>query len=188
MAFNINQVLQNFQFEGARPTLFDVRITNPINSIADSKVQFLCSATSLPESTLGNVPVPYFGRVINFAGDRTYSPWTVTVMNDEDFLVRNALEEWSNAINQRQQNTRLPSASNQLYKSTATVRQFNKAGTAVRSYKFNGIYPSTIQPIGLDWSDTNQFERFQVTFTYDWWQISTSGDDTNNASASAGGA
>lgn len=167
MAFNINEVQANFRFEGARPTLFTVDIFNPVNGSADNTVRFLASATTIPSSDLGNIPVPYFGRTINFAGDRTYDPWQVTVMNDENFLIRNAMEEWSDAINKRVQNIRTITD----YKSTARVTQLSKTGEALRVYRFNGIYPSAISQINLDWSDTNQFERFGLTFTYDYWDI-----------------
>jgi hypothetical protein len=167
MAFNINEVRANFSFEGARPTLFSVSIFNPVTSEADASIQFLASATAIPESQLGNIPVPYFGRVVNFAGDRTYDPWSVTIMNDEDFRVRNALETWSDAINMRVENIR----NRTDYKSQALVTQLAKDGSTLRVYKFNGIYPSRIDPIRLDWADTNQFERFNATFTYDYWEI-----------------
>lgn len=167
MAFNINEVRANFRFEGARPTLFQVNIFNPSNSSADASIEFLASAAAIPESQLGNITVPYFGRIINFAGDRTYDPWTVTIMNDEDFKVRNALEEWSDTINMKVQNIR----ENTDYKSTALVTQLGKTGETLRTYRFNGIYPSRIDPIKLDWSDTNTFERFQVQFIYDYWDV-----------------
>jgi T4-like virus tail tube protein gp19 len=175
MAFSINEVRANFQFEGARPTLFTVNIFNPVNSVADNAIQFLASATSIPESKLGDIPVPYFGRIVHFAGDRTYDAWTVRIMNDEDFKVRNALEQWSDAINKKVQNTR----SQLNYKSTATVNQLSKSGTTVRTYRFNGLYPAEIQPIRLDWGATNQFETFDVTFVYDYWEVT--GGNTGNA-------
>ena len=115
--------------------------------------------------------------MINFAGDRTYGTWTVKVMNDENFAIRNALESWSDAINQKVGNVRTQAD----YKSTAQVTQFSKTGTPLRIYRFNGIYPSEIAPIGLDWASTNQFETFDVTFTYDYWDI------TNNTTGNAGG-
>lgn len=177
MPFNINDVQANFKFEGARPTLFDVHITNPVLGEADQVSTFLISATTLPESTLGNIPVPYFGRVINFGGDRTYAPWQVTVMNDEDFKIRNAMETWSNAINKRVVNKRdIAFADNHSYKSTALVTQYNKVGDIVRVYRFNGIYPAEISDINLDWSDTNTFERFQIRFIYDYWDIAPGGN------------
>lgn len=171
MAFNINEVQANFRFEGARTTLFSVTIDNPVNNAFDNTIPFLASATSLPESDLGNIPVPYFGRIINFAGDRSYPQWSVTIMNDENFQIRNAMEQWSNAINRRVQNVRDPGVAESGYKSTATVTQLAKTGEELRVYRFNGIYPSNISDIRLDWGDQNQFQRFNVVFTYDYWDI-----------------
>ena len=89
------------------------------------------------------------------------------------FLIRNALEEWSNRINSLQGNLRsFGSAAPLLYKSTAEVTQFSKTGVPIRTYKFNGIYPSSISAIDLNWGDTDSIEEFQVTFQYDWWQVS----------------
>jgi len=165
MALDINEIKSKFALQGARPTLFDVIITNPYESMPD--IQFLVSATSIPESQLGNIPVPYFGRIVNFAGDRSYQPWTVTVMNDEDFKVRNALETWSDTINTKRTNVRVDNN----YKSDAIVNQYDKTGNIIRSYQFIGIYPAIIEPIRLDWADTNTFERFNVQFIYDYWRI-----------------
>jgi hypothetical protein len=107
------------------------------------------------------------------AGDRTFEPWQVTVINDEDFLVRNAIEEWSNKINKFRANMRDFSASSPLlYKTTAEVTQFSKTGVPVRYYKFQGIYPEAISSIDLDWNATDSIEEFQVTFQYDWWEVS----------------
>jgi hypothetical protein len=173
--FSINNILSNFSLEGARPTLFNVSLTNPQDSSSDQISQFLIQAASIPESTLGNIAVPYFGRVVNFAGDRTYAPWDVTVMNDETFAIRNTLEAWSDSINSKEQNLRTLAG----YKSTATVNQLGKTGTTIRTYMFHGIYPARIDPIRLDWGDMNQFERFNVTFMYDYWEVS--GGTTGNA-------
>jgi hypothetical protein len=177
MAFNINDMIGAFQFEGARPTLFNIDIFNPVDSSADSSIQFLASSTEIPASNLGNIPTPYMGRIINFAGDRTYDAWSVRVMNDENFAIRNALEAWSDAINKKVQNIR----SETNYKSTARVTQFSKTGDTLRIYRFNGIYPQTIAPIGLDWNSTNVFESFNVTFMYDYWDIE------NTTTGNAGG-
>lgn len=173
MAFNVEEIRSQLVAGGARPTLFQVIITNPVNSIADLKVPFMVRAAALPESELGLTPVSYFGRVVKFAGDRTFRPWQVTVINDEDFLVRNAMEQWSNAINSHQGNLRnFTDASPLLYKSTAEVTQFAKTGEPIRTYRFNGIYPAQISNIGLDWSAQNRIEEFTVTFEYDYWEIS----------------
>lgn len=173
MSFNVNEIRSQLTLGGARGALFQVQFSNPANPIADIKVPFLCRAAQLPESQLGTIQVPYFGRFVKLAGDRTFSDWTVTIINDEDFLIRNALEEWSNSINSRQNNLReFGSAAPLLYKSTAEVTQFSKTGVPIRTYKLNGIYPSVVTPIDLNWADTDTIEEFQVTFQYDWWDIS----------------
>lgn len=180
MAFNINEIKSQLALGGARPTLFQVTIQNPANSVGDVKVPFMCEATSIPEATLGTATVPYFGRVIKLAGDRTFADWTVTIINDEDFIIRNAMEEWSNRINTFQGNLRtFGSASPLLYKSQAQVTQYSKTGVPVRTYQFNGIWPISISNIALSWGDQNAIERFQVQFAVDYWEVS--GGITGNA-------
>ena len=180
MSFNINEIKSQMLFDGARPALFQVTLQNPANSVADVKFPFMCEATALPEADVGTVQVPYFGRFIKLAGDRTYPDWQVTVINDEDFLVRNALEEWSNKINSFQGNIRaFGSASPLLYKSQAQVVQFSKTGVPIRTYQYNGIFPIAISNIPLAWSSQNEIERFSVTFAVDYWEVS--GGITGNA-------
>lgn len=180
MAFNINEIKSQMLFDGARPALFQVTIQNPANSVADIKVPFMCEATAIPQAELGMVQVPYFGRMIKLAGDRTYADWSVTIINDEDFLVRNAMEEWSNKINTFQGNIRaFGSASPLLYKSQAQVIQYSKTGVPIRTYQFNGIYPMLVSDIPLSWAAQNEIERFQVTFAVDYWEVS--GGITGNA-------
>ena len=173
MAFNVNEIRSQLTLGGARASLFQVTFTNPANSVADIKVPFLVRSSQIPESSLGVIEVPYFGRKVKLAGDRTFGDWSVTVINDEDFLIRNAMEEWSNKINSLQTNLRsFGSAAPLLYKSTAEVTQFSKTGVPIRSYKFNGIFPTTVAAIDLNWGDTDTIEEFQVTFQYDWWEVS----------------
>lgn len=180
MAFNINEIKSQMLFDGARPSLFQVTIQNPANSVADVKLPFMCEAAQLPQAEVGTVLVPYFGRQIKLAGDRTYLDWTVTIINDEDFLIRNAMEEWSNKINSFQGNIRaFGSASPLLYKSQAQVIQYSKTGVPIRTYQLNGIFPTTIAAIDLAWATQNEVERFQVTFAVDYWEVS--GGITGNA-------
>jgi hypothetical protein len=168
MAFNINEFKSQLVGGGARPTLFQVQITNPIEPIADFKVPFMVKTAALPGSTLGSYVVPYFGRQVKYAGDRVFEDWPVTIINDEDFLVRNAMEAWSNAINSHDSNTRaLP----QSYKSNAIVTQYSKDGRALRTYVFEGMYPVAIDAIPLAWEQTDTIEEFGVTFQYDLWRV-----------------
>lgn len=183
MAFNVNEIRSQLTLGGARNSLFQVTIQNPANGVADIKVPFLVKAAQIPASTLGLIEVPYFGRKIRLAGDRTFGDWTVTVINDEDFLIRNAMEQWSNQIQSLQGNLRtFGAASPLLYKAQAQVTQFSKTGIPIRTYTFNGIYPSEISPIELNWESTDAIEEFTVTFQYDWWEVT--GGITGNAGGS----
>lgn len=183
MAFNVNEIRSQLTLGGARNSLFQVTIQNPANGVADIKVPFLVKAAQIPASTLGLIEVPYFGRKIRLAGDRTFGDWTVTVINDEDFLIRNAMEQWSNQIQSLQGNLRtFGAASPLLYKAQAQVTQFSKTGVPIRTYTFNGIYPSEISPIELNWESTDAIEEFTVTFQYDWWEVT--GGITGNAGGS----
>jgi len=168
MAFNINEFKSQLTGGGARPTLFQVQILNPVDPTADFKIPFMVRAAGIPASTVGSYEVPYFGRQVKYAGDRTFEDWTVTVINDEDFAIRNALEAWSNAINTHDGNIRaLP----QDYKSNAIITQFSKDGSALRSYVFEGMFPISIEGIEMDWSSTDAIEEFTVTFQYDFWKV-----------------
>lgn len=181
MAFNVQEIRSQLVGGGARPSLFQVTLQNPVNATGDIKSSFMVQAAQIPASTMGIIEVPYFGRKVKIAGDRTFAEWTVTVINDEDFLIRNALEQWSNAINTHETNIRqLGSASPLLYKAQAQVTQFSKSGTAIREYTFQGMFPSEIGAIELDWNTTDTLETFQVTFQYDWWEVSggTTGNGT----------
>lgn len=183
MAFNVNEIRSQLSLGGARNSLFQVTIQNPANGAADIKIPFLVRAAQIPASTLGLIEVPYFGRKIRMAGDRTFADWTVTVINDEDFAIRNALEQWSNQIQSHQGNLRqFGSASPSAYKAQAQVTQFSKTGNAIRTYTFNGIFPTEISPIEMDWNATDTIEEFTVTFQYDWWEV------TAGTTGNAGGA
>lgn len=168
MAFNINEFKSELTGGGARPTLFQCQITNPIVPAADFKVPFMVRAAGLPASELGSYQVPYFGRQVKYAGDRTFADWTVTIINDEDFLIRNAMEAWSNSIAAHDANTRtLP----QDYKSNGLITQYSKDGSPLRTYVFEGMFPISISEIAMDWSSTDQIEEFTVTFQYDFWRV-----------------
>jgi hypothetical protein len=176
MAFDINEIRNQLTFGGARASLFEVSITNPVNTTADSKISFMGRASSLPASNLGTINVPYFGRQVKFAGNRTFEQWAVTVVNDEDFLVRNALEDWMSSINTHEGNINaigggVPALGGN-YKSQAQVNQYSKSGSILRGYNFNGLFPVSLSAITLDW-DSEEIQTFEVQFEYDWWNVST---------------
>jgi hypothetical protein len=162
------------QFDGARPNLFEVTLNFPGFSTpgnAATKTRFMCKSASLPGSTVGVVPVQYFGREVKFAGNRTFPDWTITVINDEDFSVRNAFERWMNAINSHRGNLRQNNLTNpNSYITDASVTHYGKAGDSIKSYKFFGLFPSDIAPIDLDWGNNDTMEEFTVTLQYQWWE------------------
>jgi hypothetical protein len=172
MAFNVNDIKSALIGGGARPSLFQVAILNPVTSEADQILPFMAKASQIPASTLSQIEVPYFGRRIKEPGTRTYEDWTITVMNDEDFRVRRAMEEWSRRINTYQGNLRdFGTASAQEFKSVADVIQYGKTGNELRRYKFYGVWPTVVSPIELSWESGDQIEEFQVTFAVDYWTV-----------------
>ena len=166
---------------GARSNLFEVNIKYPdsISALigdATGEGEFLIKAAEIPASNLGNIPVPFRGRVLPVAGDRTFDPWTVTVINDTNFIIRDAMEKWSNSINdiQTAQGTVDPSQ----YQTVATVSQLDRRGFSeadkiqiLRQYVFSGIYPNVVSSIPLDYGATDQIQEFQVTFNYLFYEV-----------------
>ncbi|CAB4162856.1 tail tube protein [uncultured Caudovirales phage] len=182
MPFNISSFKSNgLVYGGARPSLFEVYLSVPqgigIDSVSVDKFRFVCRTAEIPESTVGSIPIPYFGRVHKVAGERTFNDWGVTVMNDEDFSVRSLFETWSNAINRLVSNVRDPNISNETYKTDLEVIQYAKDGSKIRSYQIVGAFPTSIGAINLGWDSTNQIEEFAVTFSYDYWVPVTEASD-----------
>jgi hypothetical protein len=183
MAFNINEIKSQLTFGGAKPSLFQVAISNPINGAGDLKTPFMVQAAQIPEATMGVIEVPYFGRKVKIAGDRTFAEWTVTIINDEDFLIRNAMEEWLANINSHEGNVTQLGAGASEYKAQAQITQYSKTGAPLRTYNFNGLFPTTVGSITTDWGSNDAIETFDVTFAYDWWNVSggSTGDAGTNA-------
>jgi hypothetical protein len=178
MAFNVAEFRANMIGDGARPNLFQVSLTFPgiaaNGQAAGQKATFMAKAAQLPGSTIGQVPVYYFGRELKFAGNRTFADWTLQIINDEDFTVRNSIESWMNAINSHAGNVRNATAINpSSYTVDAEVTQYGKTGDTLKKYKFVGMYPLDLAPIDLDWSSNDTIEEYAVTFAYQWWETDT---------------
>lgn len=172
MAFSVNEIKSQLQFGGARPSLFQVRFTNPATGEADLKVPFMVKAAQLPASTISQIEVPYFGRRVKVAGTRTYENWSVTVINDEDFKIRRAIEAWSRRVNTYTGNLRdFSTAAPAEYKSRAEVIQYGQTGNILRTYQFEGIFPLSVGAIELNWESGDQIEEFQVEFAVDYWTV-----------------
>lgn len=179
MAFNVNEFRSQMVGDGARPNLFEVSMPFPGFSNpgqAQPKLTFMCKTAQLPGATLGTVPVQYFGRELKFVGNRTFADWTITIINDEDFAIRNAFERWMNGINSHNLNVRNPLALSPLgYTTDGEVKQFGKQGDVLKKYKFVGMFPTDIAPIDVDWGSNDTIEEFTVTLAYQWWESADTG-------------
>jgi hypothetical protein len=177
MAFNVQDFRTSMQFDGARPNLFEVELSFPSaapNGIAASASRFMVKSAQLPGSTIGIAPVYYFGREIKFPGNRTFADWTVTIINDEDFVIRNAMETWMNAINSHAGNVR-NAVNHTTYSANGLVKQFGKKTAStnpvpIKAYSFIGMFPVDVAPIDLDWGSNDSIEEYTVTFAYQWWE------------------
>lgn len=188
MAFNVDQFRRELVFDGARPNLFRVRIPDFFGSSAGQtrNFEFMCKTTSMPGSTMGVIEVPYFGRAAKIAGNRVFPEWTVSVINDESFNLRDAFMEWHRLLNDNRANMRSNAALNSIdYTRNAYVDQFAKSGVGsslggvlqrlveeqpIKTYKCVGIFPSDISAIDLDWGSNDQLEEFTVTFAIQHWE------------------
>jgi hypothetical protein len=145
---------------------------DPVNS--GQALTFLCKAAQLPGSTLGTVPLYYFGRELKFAGNRNFADWTITIINDENFRVRKAFESWMNGINSHGTNLRNTIAGSPSgYSVDARVDQYDKSGNILKNYKFVGMFPVDLSPIDLDWGSNDAIEEFTTTLAYQWWESDT---------------
>lgn len=178
MAFKVTDVI-NESMDGARPSLFMAQITFPTSvsgSAGASQIsRFLIKSASLPSSTLGIIELPFMGRKIKIAGDRTFEDWETTIINDEKMHVRSAIENWSDRINGFQSNR--PGFANSMeYRTSATVTQISARGIPVRTYKFHNMWPSTIAAIDVAWETTDTVEEFSCTWTYDFFTAAQGAD------------
>lgn len=160
---------------GARPNQFRVELTFPsyvtLGVVAGQRAQFLCKAAQLPASTVENIPVLYRGRPINFAGERTFQPWTVSIYNDTTFGIRNALEQWQSGI--QNYNTTNGRTNPTDYQVDLLVHQLDRNGATIKTYKFVDAYPTAISAIGLDYEQQNAIEQFDVEFTFNFFTSNT---------------
>jgi hypothetical protein len=157
---------------GARPNLFKATINFPGYANGDAELtSFLCEAAQLPGSTFGIINVPFRGRILKMAGDRTFPEWTVTIINDTDFSIRNSFERWMNGINSHSANTGL--AAPIAYEADLFVDQLDRNGESVKRYNFRGSFPTDLSAIDLSYATTDEIERFQVTFAYQYFESDT---------------
>ncbi len=157
---------------GARANLFKATINFPSYAGGDVELSsFMCKAAQLPASVIAPITIPFRGRQLQIAGDRTFEPWTGTVINDTDFAVRNAMERWMNGINQHNANTGLVDPTE--YQADMIVEQLNKAGESVKRYDFRGTFPTNVSAIELSYDTENAIEEFTVELQVQYWESDT---------------
>ena len=156
---------------GARANLFEVVLTFPDTAQPDSEVlekaRFLVKSANLPASNVSPIEVPFRGRTLKIAGDRSFESWTVTVMNDTDFAIRSAFERWMNTINRLSDNTGLTNPAD--YQADAYVYQLDRDGSTLRSYRFFDTFPTQVGPIELSY-DAQGIQEFTVELQVQYWE------------------
>ena len=188
---------------GARPNLFEVSIPSFPSAISEAwgpgiqdengTFNFLCKATNLPASTVAAVNVPFRGRNLKVAGDRTFAPWSVTIINDEDFQLRTAFERWANVLSKLDDATGVSNPTS--YMTDAYVQQLGRGAqrfstsndggqsAVLRTYKFYDIFPTNIGEIGLSYDTGDTIEEFTVEFQVQYFTV---GDSLQSNGGSAG--
>ncbi len=186
MAFSVTEFKSNLKQGGARPSLFKVKFQYPSGIPSPpTNSEFLVKATTIPASTIGSYDVFYHGKAIHVAGDRSFDTWDTTIINDEDFGIRNTLENWMGSISNHKLNTRDKEVFNTSegdvakYKTTLEDQQFSKAGEDLRTYIFTGAWPSALSTINLDWATASEIEEFTCTWMYDSWFVSAGTSASN---------
>jgi len=202
MAFRtISQFKGQLAGGGVRPNLFEVELNFPngagqtlgfmsneatpaaenatidnTTSIAE-KVPFMVKAANLPASNITPVEVPFRGRILKVAGERTFDTWTVTVLNDADFQIRTSMEQWMNGI------SRLTNGSGEvdptMYTADALVKQLDRNGDTLRLYNFVGLFPTNVSEIALSMDTTDTIEEFTVEFQVLYWTVGA-GDSSSD--------
>lgn len=157
---------------GARPNLFEVVLSFPAAAPADTnvldKARFLVKTAALPASNIAPIGVPFRGRILQIAGDRTFDTWTITVINDTDFAIRSAFEKWMNTINRVSDNTGVTNP--EAYQADAFVYQLDRDGSTLRVYHFYDIFPTNISAIDLSYESGGDIEQFSVELQVQWWE------------------
>jgi hypothetical protein len=159
---------------GARANQFKVTMPFPGYAQVGGEIEdlaFLCKSTSIPAMTVGTVNVNFRGRAIKIAGDRTFADWSVTVINDTNFKLRNAFERWQNGINNMSDNEGLTNPAD--YQVDAFVDHLDRNGNTIKSYTLRGLFPTSIAEIPLSYDTVDAVEEFAVTFGYQFFETNT---------------
>ena len=166
--FNVERFKSALTNGGARPNQFAVQLSFPTyvagQAIAVARAPFLVSVAELPGQTVNPAVVQYRGREVKFVGDRVYAPWTITVLNDAEMSIRNAVEQWMAGMEDYA--TKIGRNQPFEYQKDADIFQLDRNGNILKSYKLVNAFPVDLSPVGLDFGANDQISSFTVTFQY----------------------
>ena len=195
---NVSTFLQTIG-QGVKPNMFLVDIKFPTDlggasqALGTDLTNILCKSAALPGSNLGVIEVPFRGRTVKIAGDRTFDTWSATFFNDKNMEIRGLFEEWANLLNTHEANTAprfLPNGGTEGYMASLYVTQLEKddqeGGSAIRTYELHHCFPTNISQIDLAYDSNDQIEEFTVEWQYSYFTAAKSNSGTS-ASASVKG-
>jgi hypothetical protein len=157
---------------GARPNLFRATINFPSYAGGDTELtSFLCKAAQLPASVVGQIEIPFRGRQLKIAGDRTFENWNITVINDAEFKIRNAFESWMNGINEHKNGTGLVDPNE--YQVDLIIDHLDSSDNVIKSITIRGAFPVNVAAIDLSYETTDTIEEYTVEFSYQYWESNT---------------
>ena len=168
--FRVDDLKSRLPGGGARANLFKVSVTFPYGGSTE-QTSFMCKAASLPGSVIGQIDVPFRGRQLKVAGDRTFENWNMTVLNDNAFDVRDSFETWMNVMNEHDNGTGALNPAD--YQQTIIVEQLDRQDTVVKSIEIIGAFPVNLSAIDLAYETTDAIEEFTVEFAYQYWKTNT---------------
>ena len=188
---NISSFTNALQGGGARANQFEVSINGGGGTgLSQRNFTFLCRSAQIPALNIGEISVPYRGRQIFLAGDRTYDAWAVTIFNDRNYSVRAFLEKWMDDMSDIGGTTQSNTISSASYYATATVQQLDRNNSPIRTYKLEGVWPTTLDAIDLAFDSNDAIEEFGATFRFNWMTAGGTGGTSdgvrNNTVVTAG--
>ena len=171
---NINEFKSRLRGGGARANQF--KVTLPFPGYASvggetSDLAFLCKATAVPGQTVGNIPIDFRGRKLQIAGDRTFEPWSITVLNDTDFKLYRGFERWMNGINNMTDNEGIANPAD--YQVDGFIDHLDRNGNTLKSYTYRGLFPVALDNIALNYGTNDAVEEFGVTFQVQYFETDT---------------
>jgi|TARA_B110000858_G_scaffold195684_1_gene252655 hypothetical protein len=166
---NIDDFKAKLKGGGARANLFKATINFPAYAQGDVEItSFMCKAAQLPASIMGIIEIPFRGRQLKIAGDRTFETWSPTIINDTDFKVRDSMERWMNGINAHSANTGLVAPAD--YSADLIVEQLDRDEAVLKKYNFRGCFPTNVSAIDLAYETNDAIEEFTVEFQVQYWE------------------